>query len=357
MGHILSLRGYGVHTCSVLALGIFLLAGGVMAPALARAQEGAPALPGSPDSFTYCSTYQSGKAVPNGFGAAYNPHSSGKETMLKSLCESATFRPYVDSVGIDTRNIAIYKYGYHWNGSSWVRYEYIPADGSAQAAGDWLSQSVRGQNDISYAGDVTYWVAYACVRANNAWKCGCRDGSCSKSYWNMQGAARQAASKSEEKNTTSLKLSVTPSKVEYVDPTKGGNTTLQKIKLKVRNTTDQTQTANTFTLWYLNHCTNKWEKFAYPFNISTGKWKPGEEQTFEETITKQNNAAAAAYFAKLRYPVSMRIVAAAYPGSEWRAEMSYFSNTFELVPPGCADPSSATPPDACSPIPTACPSA
>lgn len=131
---------------------------------------------------TSCNTYSSGTPPPQGFGAAWNVFSAGKELLLDSKCQtsSVTFK-----AGSGSNTQYIYKKGYYYT-SSWqtLNFQGTPAQGST----DWLVGSgTFTPNNLSSGSK--YWVAYICQWDATAkkWKCGCSDNACAQSLWQLQG--------------------------------------------------------------------------------------------------------------------------------------------------------------------------
>jgi hypothetical protein len=167
------------------ALAIFALAGtATLSDRAALAQTDSHA----------CHLLTSAESIPQGFGAAYNLFSAAKEPLVKVDCGSSS--DAVLTVGDGQQNMYVYRFGYEWTGTQWSQ---IALNGSQRIANDWYLGSAKAnlsRSQIQLAED-NFVVTYSCLWHQNAWKCGCRDQSCTSNHWQLQ-AFRQATPSSGE---------------------------------------------------------------------------------------------------------------------------------------------------------------
>lgn len=141
-----------------------------------------------------CHLLTSAQSVPEGFGAAYNVFSAAKELLLNVTCDASSSNAVLN-VGNGQNTTYIYRVGYEWTGSQWKQ---IAFGGKSLAGNDWYVGSAyanisRSETQLEQDNFV---VAYTCLWQNKAWKCGCRDTSCTTNYWQLQ-VFRQTASGEE----------------------------------------------------------------------------------------------------------------------------------------------------------------
>jgi hypothetical protein len=165
---------------------VLALAGtGTVADQPALAQTGAPSP--SPGSTSHpCHLLTSAQSVPDGHGAAYNVFSVAKELLLEVECGSSSNATL--TVGNGQNTTYIYRVAYEWINGAWKE---IALSGPERAASDWYVGTATAnlmRSQAQLAGD-NFVVAYTCLWQNNAWKCGCRDSSCSQAYWQLQAFA------------------------------------------------------------------------------------------------------------------------------------------------------------------------
>lgn len=136
-----------------------------------------------------CFGYRDGVPTPDGYGAAYNVLTTARELLVSVTCDktSATV-----TVGSGAENQLIYRYGYAWRNNAWQRITLSstnPLQGNAwyaRSANATLSRTVA-----EMAQESNYVVGYVCqwvtpTGGTGTWKCGCRDGACQNSYWQLQ---------------------------------------------------------------------------------------------------------------------------------------------------------------------------
>jgi hypothetical protein len=145
-----------------------------------------PPPPPPPTTTAACNLLDSTKAVPAGFAASYNVHSAQKGLIMDASCHAN----FVDTiVGNGSSAQYIYNQGYLWTGSQWSPYNYSCQNLVANA---WCVGFASHRNNIAQSQQSTtnYYLAFICDWNNSAWKCGCRDQSCSQSSWNLQAFRR-----------------------------------------------------------------------------------------------------------------------------------------------------------------------
>ncbi len=169
----------------LIAFGSFLL-GTVLyitTPAMLRAQS-APTLPGETALGAPCPVINSGDSVPTGFGVPYNVFSSARELLVKPFC---TDRGFIARFGYDSSGtVAIYRSGYRWDGSKWSSMNFS-SDGGI-TSGSYIIGKAKTSTTRYATTTTTSFVAFTCVYNGSAWKCGCKDSSCSTPYWQLQAA-------------------------------------------------------------------------------------------------------------------------------------------------------------------------
>lgn len=136
-----------------------------------------------------CDLYSSSNLVPPDFGAAYDMFAPGQETVLNTIdCTNTGFSTHIGNTRKNSSNFAVYKNGYVWNGTTWSQVSYIPDGGTVN--GSYIMGKAKLAQRSEYYGPNTFYVAFTCSMVDGVWKCGCRDKTCSKNYWQVQ-AARQ----------------------------------------------------------------------------------------------------------------------------------------------------------------------
>jgi hypothetical protein len=295
--------------------------------------------------------------------------SSTKELVIKAKCATNSFNAYVD-VDVDkAEKFAVYRYGYRWSGTAWEKFDYVPSNGSKGASNQtYYQQSVISKQDLSYAGDTTYILAYTCFYSGGTWKCGCSNSSCTQSMWNIQAANKKQSA--QEKPDNSLTLTVSPSQVEYVSagftnayPSKPVGPS--QVTLTVKNNSSTKTFASYFDpttyLQYYDECRGLWRTFDYPDTkgdlaspSSARTWKPGTSQSYNKVIIQPSIGDGVKFFASLRYPVKLRFLTDAYQGGDALTSQEFASDSFKLYPPGCLVSGNTLPADYCAPVYPAC---
>ena len=141
-----------------------------------------PPNPTPPPANPPCNNFwNSSLAVPASFGASFNWFTSGKELLMQAFCGSggAYF-----AVGNGSIMQFIYKTGYTLQNGAWTPFNY---SGTTMDAGrNWFvgtASTAFASLDLSPKQSV---LAYICDWNGTRWNCGCNDGSCGTSYWNLQ---------------------------------------------------------------------------------------------------------------------------------------------------------------------------
>lgn len=129
-----------------------------------------------------CSLYQSGAAMPSGFGAPYSFFSATNNLLVRATCNQNNITV---TLGASQLNQYVYSYGYYWDNGVWIRYDVEGPDPEGE-----LWYVGQANADIPYISDVTYFVGYVCENVNNTWRCGCARRSCAWRYWQLQAALR-----------------------------------------------------------------------------------------------------------------------------------------------------------------------
>lgn len=117
----------------------------------------------------------------SGVGVPYDVFSVYKSVLLKARCDNTSVRFQIGT-GLSTQYI--FNSGYEWRNNAWHKITYT---GEIQD-GNWLvgnAEAIRARtlNDLQKQ---SYFLAYVCTKIDGVWKCGCRDRTCSTSYWQMQ---------------------------------------------------------------------------------------------------------------------------------------------------------------------------
>jgi parallel beta-helix repeat protein len=114
--------------------------------------------------------------------SAVNLFSTAQEKVISASCSDTGV---TINVGSGSPNQYIYKQGYEYVGNAWKPITFSGATPNGQwFVGSASKALTRTTTDLAKTNNV---VAYICIRINNAWKCGCRDQSCTSSYWQLQG--------------------------------------------------------------------------------------------------------------------------------------------------------------------------
>lgn len=142
-----------------------------------------PPPPPPPGGGKNCSELTSNDEVPEKYGAAYRVFSSTKSLLLKATCND-------DTVGFETGNSSedtyVYKtaYLYSTEDKSWNDFTFDCE--TEDDSGNWCigKGTTEFQNDDLE--EKNYVAAFTCEWRDNEWKCGCKDSTCSESYWQLQ---------------------------------------------------------------------------------------------------------------------------------------------------------------------------
>ena len=120
-------------------------------------------------------------SIPTGFGAAFNTLTATKEFLVQATsCANGIAQVKMGS-GVATQYI--YSRGYYWDypSSNWIQ---VQLQGPNRVTDDWYSGTMTG--NFAITGDPGFVIGYVCTWTGSAWKCGCRDASCTNSFWQLQ---------------------------------------------------------------------------------------------------------------------------------------------------------------------------
>ncbi|QQS20667.1 MAG: hypothetical protein IPL87_03820 [Candidatus Moraniibacteriota bacterium] len=151
-------------------------------------------LASSTPTFSPCSTLTPSSSLPGGYGSPFDLFLSNTP-LVAAECTSSDIHTLKATIGIPGNQTRVsYTKGYWYNPgtSSWV--EYTGACSGTQN-GNWcqgpVTATVTHANiDTTSAQTPVTFVGMTCSVQNGAWKCGCRDTSCSSFLWQVQGAGR-----------------------------------------------------------------------------------------------------------------------------------------------------------------------
>ena len=129
-----------------------------------------------------CSVYQSGLAVPTGFGVPYSFFSTTRHLLVSADCQGGTVNL---SVGSGSNTEYVYEKMYEWNQAAQVWQDYTLA--GTNKTGTWIAGKGAISKPSLTRGQPVYFVGYVCTWDGVAWKCGCRDIVCAQSFWQLQG--------------------------------------------------------------------------------------------------------------------------------------------------------------------------
>ena len=134
-----------------------------------------------------CGLYGSGDVPPRGYGAAYNLFSPARETLLRAYCRA---RDVLLVAGSGAPTQYVWRRGFVWRAGAWHPFDFR----GDRARGDWFAGEARAILPLAPGGEQTrYAVAYVCQWVEGAWKCGCRDRSCTERGWQLQAFSPRAA--------------------------------------------------------------------------------------------------------------------------------------------------------------------
>ena|SRR6266850_769783 len=129
-----------------------------------------------------CTQYTSSSQIPQGFGVPWDV--TNPSIMLVSAnCTPPTLVLKAGDPST-TKTVYVYKTGYvaPSGASSWTPVDLF---GSSLISGSWYKSSAQGVAQIDTT-TPTFYVAYTCQWTGSKWMCGCRDATCSQSYWQLQ---------------------------------------------------------------------------------------------------------------------------------------------------------------------------
>ena len=122
-------------------------------------------------------------SIPTGYGAAYNPLSSTKEYLVSAACTSATQANV--TVGNGNTTTYVYNKGYYYTGTTWQQFTLSCSN---LVSNTWCVG--KGTVTVPTPQNPTNVIGYTCQWVNSAWKCGCRDATCTDRYWQLQRVGR-----------------------------------------------------------------------------------------------------------------------------------------------------------------------
>lgn len=139
-----------------------------------------------------CHTITSSSPIPTGFGSPYDVVSSPSTNLIQTTCDVSSVR--VD-LGKGDPLQYIYNTGYlnKPGSTNWMPISYTSTE--ALISGAWYPKSANAtipmsaaelQNQSYILGYLCTWIPPASGQAG-MWKCGCRDATCTQSYWQLQG--------------------------------------------------------------------------------------------------------------------------------------------------------------------------
>jgi hypothetical protein len=101
--------------------------------------------------------------------------------VIKAYCNNGTVTARVTKPSSIQYHYT-YTTGHQWNETT-SRWDPV----TFQCSGNVISNSWCTANaEVLVNATRPYVIAYTCTWVNNQWKCGCRDQSCSPSYWQLQ---------------------------------------------------------------------------------------------------------------------------------------------------------------------------
>lgn len=117
-------------------------------------------------------------AIPTGYGASYNPLTTAKEYLVSGDCGTTNATV---SVGNGNSLTYVYNKGYYYTGTAWQQYTLSCRNLISNA---WCVG--KGTVSVPIPQNPTNVIGYACQWNGTEWKCGCRDGTCTSRYWQLQ---------------------------------------------------------------------------------------------------------------------------------------------------------------------------
>lgn len=150
-------------------------------PQAQRGAQGAdvPALPGG----SFCHLLSGGSQVPRGFGAPYETLSGGNNVMMRVLCNQQSAQLSFETGAYPG---FIYQQAYVYDRAE-ENWRGVTLNGASRS-GQWLRGSASADVALSTGAlaQQNYVLGYICLWDGSGWKCGCRDRTCSQSYWQLQ---------------------------------------------------------------------------------------------------------------------------------------------------------------------------
>lgn len=126
-----------------------------------------------------CNLIEPNVPVPEGYGAPYSLFTSPSSLLFTITCNP---EQVLATVGNGKSNTYIYQSGYEWVAGAWKKFDF---KGQNQS-GSWITGLATANLTPPASGKNGNAVAYFCEKSDGQWKCGCRDSSCQKSYWQLQ---------------------------------------------------------------------------------------------------------------------------------------------------------------------------
>ncbi len=151
-----------------------------------------------PANSVECSRYASGTVAPPPYGLAWNWVTSGKGLLLSAHCSSQDTTIVIGNATPPGTTVGLtyaWSKAYTYDGKSWdsrkpitltcngTKINVNDASPSDSTPDYWCNGTLSG----TIPKNVSFFVGYTCVRTRTVWQCGCTDGSCSKSFWQIQG--------------------------------------------------------------------------------------------------------------------------------------------------------------------------
>jgi hypothetical protein len=139
-----------------------------------------------------CNSLNSTIPLFQGYAAAFNVFSSGKELLLTADCSSS--QPKI-TIGSDNPNILVYNKGYKTSGTSWTPLT-LTCEGQSISDNNGITWC-KGMGTATLGESDAWFAAYTCQQISGLWKCGCRDQACTTTsttrtggLWQLQGIKR-----------------------------------------------------------------------------------------------------------------------------------------------------------------------
>ena len=140
-----------------------------------------------------CNFYNNTKAIPDGFGAAYNTVSSARELVLDIACDRAEREARVE-ITANGQYVYVFNTAHTATPGS-AAWTPVTLNGTSvldpetNEPTNWLDKT--GEATISHTtGEIDedlYLISYVCVWDGNNWECGCNgNSSCSPGQWRLQ---------------------------------------------------------------------------------------------------------------------------------------------------------------------------